>query len=89
MPLYTYNCKECNHTWNERHSISERAVPEALPCPFCSAEHVIQQIITSAPGFSTTGGKSSTAGMQVPSWYKDKINNINKDLGLKVQSDIS
>jgi hypothetical protein len=27
--------------------------------------------------------------MQVPSWYKDKINNLNKDLGLKVQSDIS
>jgi putative FmdB family regulatory protein len=89
MPLYTYNCKECNHTWDESHSVSDRKVPEELPCPSCSTEYSIQQIISAGAGFSTTGGKSSTAGMQVPSWYKDKINNINKDLGLKVQSDIS
>lgn len=89
MPLYTYKCDECNSTWDESHTVEGRKAPETKPCPTCNVLGHVSQIISAGVGFSTTGGRTKTSGMQVPSWYKDKINHLNKDLNLKVSSDIS
>ena len=35
MPTYDYKCKECNHVFEEQHSIEARNVPRYSPCPNC------------------------------------------------------
>ena len=35
MPLYDYQCALCEHTFEEFKSISNRNIPESMPCPKC------------------------------------------------------
>lgn len=49
MPLYEYKCAECEYIFSEIKSISERKIPESLPCPSCKTEGKIQQVISSVP----------------------------------------
>lgn len=35
MPVYDYKCKECEHVWEENHSMND---PDILVCPKCGKE---------------------------------------------------
>lgn len=49
MPLYDYVCDACEHHFEQSQTISNRKVPEELPCPECG-EIEVKQSILSAPG---------------------------------------
>ena len=79
MPLYTYQCKTCNHIFDEFHPMDSRKDPETKPCPTCG-EHEVQQIISGSVGVSY-GDK-----LQTPTWFKDRLTNMNRELGTSVSS---
>jgi putative FmdB family regulatory protein len=45
MPLYSYRCPNCGHTFDQHHAIDQEPV---LLCPSCGKAQM-QRIITSAP----------------------------------------
>jgi putative FmdB family regulatory protein len=79
MPLYTYQCKACNHTFDEYNQMDLRKVPETKPCPKCG-EYEVQQIISGNVGVSY-GDK-----LQTPTWFKDRISYMNKELGTTIST---
>ena len=44
MPLYSYECKSCEHLFEESFRIDDRKVPTENPCSECGGEVV--QVIT-------------------------------------------
>ena len=36
MPTYDYNCKECNHIFEEVNTIVQRNIPTERGCPKCN-----------------------------------------------------
>lgn len=68
MPLYDYQCDDCGHVWEARHSLNA----PAPHCPACQSEHT-QRLITQAPTFArgmlTPAG---TARKQSKEELKDK-----------------
>ena len=49
MPRYDYQCGQCQHTFTQMRSISERKNPESEACPSCGVVGNVQQKIFSAP----------------------------------------
>jgi len=45
MPLYDYQCKVCNETWEEVSKMDDRKIPETKPCPKCGEENCVEQTI--------------------------------------------
>jgi putative FmdB family regulatory protein len=75
MPLYTYECKQCGNRHEEHQTMNDRKVPESVPCTVCGGD--VQQIIVSGPSICNQG----TRGLTTPSWFKDRIGNLNKETG--------
>lgn len=50
MPLYQYQCKKCDHFFEEIYTYSNRDVPSKNPCPSCGEIAVEKRIGT--PGIS-------------------------------------
>ncbi len=44
-PLYAYECKECNYSWEDVHPISERMWPMQQPCPGCEKDTEIIRLM--------------------------------------------
>lgn len=51
MPIYEYNCKDCEHKFEEIQKISDAAL---VKCPKCGKDSL--QKIISAAGFRLAGG---------------------------------
>lgn len=49
MPTYEYQCKACNHIFEEFLPLKSRKKPEKCPCPSCGEKKVKQEIL-SLPG---------------------------------------
>lgn len=47
MPVYEYQCKSCEHAFQEMHKIDDRKIPVESPCPECGKKEV-QQLISGA-----------------------------------------
>jgi len=45
MPLYDFECKKCNHYYEEFHTIAEMDKPLNEPCPFCKDKGNIIRIV--------------------------------------------
>jgi putative FmdB family regulatory protein len=78
MPSYSYKCSNCGHTFDEIHSVDSRKDPESKPCPNCDESNHVKQIITGFVGV-TYGDK-----LQTPTWFKDRLTYMNKELGTNV-----
>jgi putative FmdB family regulatory protein len=46
MPLYQYQCKKCNHFFEEIYTYTNRDVPSKNPCPSCGEKAVKKNIGT-------------------------------------------
>lgn len=76
MPLYNYKCSSCEHTFNRKLKISERAIPISEDCPSCnSIGHISQVIGTPLVSYSTN------PGMKVSDNFTDRLNEIKKTKG--------
>lgn len=45
MPTYTYQCKNCSHTFERISKISDRKIPESEVCPECGVSGEVSIII--------------------------------------------
>lgn len=41
MPLYDYECRKCEHSWEESNKMAERDKPLSEPCPKCGEEGAV------------------------------------------------
>ena len=60
MPVYDYNCTQCNHTWEEEHSI--KTIIEV--CPKCGKKSA-KRLISGGTSFQLNGS----------GWAKDNYGN--------------
>lgn len=47
MPTYDYQCKQCQHTFEEVNKIDDRHAPTLNPCPQCQSEQSVELIVGS------------------------------------------
>lgn len=73
MPLYTYNCKDCNYTFEEDYCIAERDVPTLEPCPICGNFRIIK--VMNAVDFKVNGANANNGY----STYVGDAQKFNKD----------
>lgn len=67
MPLYDYQCKKCDHLWEEMHMIKDRAKPIRKPCPSCKEKGEVFQTLASSPALGRQGAysvKKTDSGFQ-------------------------
>lgn len=57
MPNYQYQCKSCEHTFEEQHKMDQRKEPEAAPCPVCEQMNVVLAPAAPAIGDAVRLGK--------------------------------
>jgi len=57
MPFYTFQCEECETTFDVRASIQERAAELQPPCPKCTSREVRQVIAAGLLLHSTAGDR--------------------------------
>jgi putative FmdB family regulatory protein len=74
MPRYNYRCVECEHTWEEDHTIAERDIPTGKPCPKCG-KPAIEKYLPSTTGlcYTAESGRPKTSDA-----FKDILRNIKK-----------
>ena len=52
MPTYTYQCRECEHEFDIRQSMSDDRLTD---CPECEKKESLQKIIRQTNGFQLKG----------------------------------
>lgn len=45
MPIYTYQCSECEHHFEKFLKMDNRKQPEGEPCPNCGKQAVTQKLV--------------------------------------------
>ena len=65
MPLYDFECSECNYCFEEFQTIAEMDVPLNEPCPSCYKVGYMIRIVGSA-GIGDTARLESTKGRLKP-----------------------
>tara|TARA_Y100000593_G_scaffold90509_1_gene177097 strand:+ start:1495 stop:1788 length:294 start_codon:yes stop_codon:yes gene_type:complete len=69
MPTYEYQCKSCEHRFEEFLLMKDRAKPEKRPCPECGEKTVKQ-------GFFTAPVGGYDANLKPQSGFKEIMNSI-------------
>lgn len=46
MPLYDYDCTNCNHSWEEVNSMANATEPLSQPCPKCGVLGYVRKLIS-------------------------------------------
>ena len=65
MPNYEYECKECDHIWEEQQTITGRNTPRYKPCPNCgTSENIVLKIGTPNFGMSVWGKTKPSSDVQ-------------------------
>lgn len=49
MPMYSYQCQKCEHSFDSIQSMAEMHLPTTQPCPECQAEGTVIKTIGGAP----------------------------------------
>jgi putative FmdB family regulatory protein len=50
MPIYEYKCNECEHTFDDYLSVSDRDKPLKQPCPECGVKAVSKLVSATTMG---------------------------------------
>jgi putative FmdB family regulatory protein len=58
MPIYDFNCRQCNARFDKLTSFNWKAA--GVRCPTCGSSDIVQ--LVSRPGGFTSGGKMDMAG---------------------------
>lgn len=74
MPRYDYRCTECEHAWEEDHTIAERDLPVGKPCPECG-KPAVEKYLPSTSGLCYS---VENMGKKVPDTFKDLLRNMKK-----------
>ena len=72
MPMYDFQCQECETTFPIMCRISERETPK--PCPNCQSENT-QQVILSAP---MMGEAERVSGKKPPAEFRNLLKSIHQ-----------
>lgn len=78
MPLYMYQCKECEYYFEESHSIAKRNEPCESPCPECGNSKV--EMVIGSP-IVNLGFRGSTIQSKAPTEFKEQLKRIKNGLG--------
>jgi len=68
MPIYEYQCDECEYFFEELLSMSDREKPINNPCPKCSKNAVKNCFSKPIMGVDKN--------IKVPNWFQDKITSM-------------
>lgn len=79
MPLYAYECFECEHAFEEMYPVKLRDVPTTYPCPRCG-EYSIERGVGCA-GFTVPEGGAGNAANGYSSTHGDAENFKARDKG--------
>lgn len=83
MPLYDYHCINCDHTFEEAHTVDDRALPTHSSCPICN--HNTIEILIGAPSLVDP----IRIGVKKPtSQFVERMKHIKKRLGPKTNINI-
>jgi putative FmdB family regulatory protein len=75
MPLYDYQCEDCNHTFSLMKSIDARHDPEKEACPECKKEKVKMQI-----GAAAIMDSVRVFGLKPSGQHKERMQQIKHNL---------
>jgi putative FmdB family regulatory protein len=56
MPTYEYQCRACQHAFEDIQKIADRDLPCAAPCPQCRKRKVVRGISVPVTGADATVG---------------------------------
>lgn len=84
MPMYSYFCSECGHSFDDLKTVSARREPTEKPCPKCGTEGTVDMQIHAAAITSSDGNFLS----KVPDGFKDRLREIKKTFGGKTTIDV-
>lgn len=75
MPLYDYQCSQCDFLFERKLPMSDNALPESDPCPECNQVECVEQVILSAPGI----GDAIRLGIKKPdAGWNDVLSKVKK-----------
>jgi len=75
MPVYSYRCKTCDHTFDKQSLMEDRKQPESDGCPECGQQSVYQRIT------STTIGYSIAPNLRTSDNFNSRLKEIRKKSG--------
>lgn len=80
MPLYDYQCKLCNFTFEQYTKMSERKEPESKACPHCGNVECVEQTIvfTALPISHVSEGTTALKKLN-NSHFAEKLNQIHQN----------
>lgn len=76
---YTYKCKNCGATWENRCSYDDRDKPTAEPCASCESKDSVVRTYESLARISYDG--AHTVLQRAGSGWNDVLNKIKKNSG--------
>lgn len=68
MPIYEYQCNQCEHKFDEFLTVSKRDEPCSAPCPECGEKSVSKKVSVTTMGVD--------AKVKTPSWFKERLKKI-------------
>jgi putative FmdB family regulatory protein len=80
MPTYEYQCKACEHIFEEFLPLKDRKNPEKSPCPECGEKQVKHEII-SLPG--TAVDTAHRIDGKATGGFRDVMQRISGSQGIK------
>jgi len=73
MPNYEYQCTECEHVFEQLHSIDQRHAPKDKPCPNCKKRGTVDMKFSNSQIVAGVTVKD-----QRPDGFRDVLRHIKK-----------
>tara|TARA_Y100001963_G_scaffold29596_1_gene40261 strand:- start:249 stop:515 length:267 start_codon:yes stop_codon:yes gene_type:complete len=79
MPLYDYECQECEYQFEEFKTIAKMDVPLNEPCPECNKSGSMKRIIGSTQVADPTLLESTKGRVKTTSEFREVMTRIKKN----------
>jgi putative FmdB family regulatory protein len=77
MPIYDYQCKECQHHFTDMLKMDDRHQPCQAPCPNCQKDGTVETVL-SAPSIILDNTKMNFY-KKVPGQMKERLQEIKRN----------